>query len=1829
MNVTTIALLEDLQGPWSTLQIQLIGPGTGSGDPVTMEDVYPFMSVIDLKRHIWMKQGGDPRWAPERVFLGVRGGGGGAAAAAAAAGIRPLEFYWPGSTVELPDPLLPESHKLSPLLMDEAGNRKPVAPTMIGSLILETALAPEITTTGEIPVIVAVALAAVHSAGAGEVVSTQMILGFYQLYFPWITAPAALQAAGSTVRSAADAETYAATVPYMEDRIGRIQVVQKALQSRVGGASVSMMTMVRMRWVLPPPAAKPESLEKTFYSLPASATIPFLRYFPMGGGTPLLKLGLKPDGSPIIENPQTLATYINQPAPHTKSAVILARVPMNSPHVEAGAAFTLYMFEDGTGDITLEVPQRGATYAAIVAAEAQRILRGVMVAIGFPPEFTAILRDLHATYKWIHPNPRSAKPTTAARLLQRMAALTPFFETVPTVPGETALAVFQWRAVSNYESEAAQFAYITQMVLRGGGVEEGGTALAAYVAELSERFGMTAEAANATIERWMERRGDAVAPAAGAVAGTMAVPRHSTGASIAVFGAHPEYTMEIQGIDSFTELQRILSVMGVLLGSPTASLAVTPPAPEVVATGVTVVMAEEQVVDAAAAAAAEVGAVAEEGEDIGEMDPAMAGLMADLGMLGLGPDEEEEEEAAVPKLMVEEKAAAPSAPAGGAGADAGAAAVLDNIPDLDAAVAALDDDCHGTPWSPGEPPLKVKKEWYMDKLKKVDDALFGYRAVATGRVKGYSKSCQRRDGRQPNILTETEYIRVRHCYEDAVRFVLLPPSKPSDLPQDPEWKPKVIYDTTDYYYMVDPISKKPMWTVYGYENKTRPGERAYLMCPDLWCDRDNLPLLRDEYMGTQGRGFTKPPNTCAFCGGRAIADLSNPKSGESVIVRVPKESTQKLHSFIGTITRNKHPNGYPLPCCDSSPRLLKKYMTEAYFGRLVYGRDLGMDDDEEGGGGIAGAGAEGPEPEEDAEPAPELALAEHAATGVTADETTIDYRARFISMQTQYIIKNEKILDPGRIGILPPLLDAFFGQNSQQALELRGIRATFVEEARIFVRVGVDNRLRAPGMNLFAALAPLFGTQSAEQTQRLIVNSKAVRAFESANYGTLVHEFAARSRLTDARVNASLAAFAAEYSYPLLTESRPHIVRLYKAWYAYLEYLTSLTEPKALRHIEHMLAQPGVFTPRGLLLIVLEQTGDKIEIACPSFGIPSASTFGKVPVAFMWHDKRDETWEPIVLYNGTKNAVLFFGDKAPELDPLGSAMQLHLLRWIRDWRGSSLGCGRPAPPPHVWTPDRDTFGLPHASDLDAKVIVRDRSNRLAGVLRPAAAAGAPALFVPALDDGDLSIEASRIYEAQMIPAVPLATYLAYYTEQLAPSYPRLKPTRLLWRGEPAQIVGFRVASGTIIPVAPEPFNPASATLPADPVDEFPWERDALILRAPDAAPEAAMALEESTASVEEQMSEAYQLLRLSFSNWLLTARGAALKTDLGLLLKSDGLPLYEKRKRADIMLEPVIREMVRHEVTDQRKTLSLLRQDCVSLPADSCASASGCRWSGGRCMIHAPTREEGTDPVRIFTARLSDDILRYSAGRREMFDQKVSEIRVPRGAVRIGNELFLATRLKETGASVLERLGFTGAVAERFPEEMLRFEGLEEEEGGAGAANDEKLPPSWVAAHFDIPTVHPGLDNGRLLAFAGVTAKTIEEWTAKIQARRTKLGLPGPVDRPFQWSIQDFYAIASLFKTNILFVRGGKIDRWIAPPSADKKHSEPVFMIFWGPQELLVFHTVRGYRFPLSSLPLEMRNLLDAASPIPEEEARGYIEGTAAAAAGAGATMEETVTVVE
>jgi hypothetical protein len=441
------------------------------------------------------------------------------------------------------------------------------------------------------------------------------------------------------------------------------------------------------------------------------------------------------------------------------------------------------------------------------------------------------------------------------------------------------------------------------------------------------------------------------------------------------------------------------------------------------------------------------------------------------------------------------------------------------------------------------------------------------------------------------------------------------------------------------------------------------------------------------------------------------------------------------------------------------------------------------------------------------------------------------------------------------------------------------------------------------------------------------------------------------------------------------------------------------------------------------------------------------------------------------------------------------------------------------------------------------------------------------------------------------------------------------------------IVGFQTAVGTFVPVAPEPLS-ASPPLPIQQVDEFPWERDNHILRAPDAPTITVTAMEETLAPIDEQLAEAYQHLRLSFSRWLhRDAQAPAFRREIEKILTSS-LPLYERRKRMDILLEPRIRTMV--ELTPaaatDRKALSLLRQDCLSLPEADCAAAGACRWSGGRCLIHAPTVAP-TDPIRIFTARLSDEVLRYAIRRRELMEETVPEIRVPRGVVRIGNELYMATRHKEAATSILERLGFTGTTEMRFPEEMLRFDGLEEEAealnatvvaaGGAPVIMeyaDNKLPAHWLTMGYELPAPLPDLPDPRGAAFYAGTGKGPGHWSSVVQAYKFRSS-----KAPFDWSMRDMYAIASFYKLNILYIQDGRIRLWIAPPENKKTGEE--FMLFWGPLELLLTKEKR-WVLKKGDFPPDLRQALDASIPAnPKELLAKPVEVRAGgAAAGAAAT---------
>jgi hypothetical protein len=122
----------------------------------------------------------------------------------------------------------------------------------------------------------------------------------------------------------------------------------------------------------------------------------------------------------------------------------------------------------------------------------------------------------------------------------------------------------------------------------------------------------------------------------------------------------------------------------------------------------------------------------------------------------------------------------------------------------------------------------------------------------------------------------------------------------------------------------------------------------------------------------------------------------------------------------------------------------------------------------------------------------------------------------------------------------------------------------------------------------------------------------------------------------------------------------------------------------------------------------------------------------------------------------------------------------------------------------------------------------------------------------------------------------------------------------------------------------------------------------------------------------------------------------------------------------------------------------------------------------------------------------------------------------------------------------------------------------------------------------------------------------LDDWEDVIKERRKTMGLPGDPDRPLQWSDQDYYVIATMLNSNLLWVRlqpngSVTISKWIAPSGPMvAKMKQPIYMIFWGADQMVVT-SGKAYRFEAKSLPGDLLTAMDSATPMSEEEIRGEV----------------------
>jgi hypothetical protein len=455
------------------------------------------------------------------------------------------------------------------------------------------------------------------------------------------------------------------------------------------------------------------------------------------------------------------------------------------------------------------------------------------------------------------------------------------------------------------------------------------------------------------------------------------------------------------------------------------------------------------------------------------------------------------------------------------------------------------------------------------------------------------------------------------------------------------------------------------------------------------------------------------------------------------------------------------------------------------------------------------------------------------------------------------------------------------------------------------------------------------------------------------------------------------------------------------------------------------------------------------------------------PMAFVWHDTVNKNYEPIIYVEGKKAegrggrsrfvVLPTFHKEDKKMEEIDPMFRNSIIQMLDQYVSYEEGCGRYNPPPHPWTVDNYTFDVPKISDLLAVVIpeykadavLRDCSNRLVGVIWKQASKKMN-FFIPALEDGSMGLNLKSVYDIESIPLPSMdQLFIFLNSAELMATFPQLSPKEILVHGD--NYCAVRLKCDSIIPFLPETTDPTIRRKQNKPVEVLPhmekmnkimkkpqkiaflpWQEDARFL-----CPKKIEKAKEFEIIPETVMEEAYQYLRISFSEWLNSgsANSKAVLNQI-LMLQTANLPLFEIRRRADILLEPLIHNWL--DVSDHKTALpilSILRKNCIVLKSqETCESSPMCSWietedeketddeneqakdkrpreimkkkqhigveDDKQCKIKIPQVEEVPDVKVYFSNRLIDEVFRYKSLSEEIINNQVSKIRRPVGLYR-------------------------------------------------------------------------------------------------------------------------------------------------------------------------------------------------------------------------------------
>ena len=483
-------------------------------------------------------------------------------------------------------------------------------------------------------------------------------------------------------------------------------------------------------------------------------------------------------------------------------------------------------------------------------------------------------------------------------------------------------------------------------------------------------------------------------------------------------------------------------------------------------------------------------------------------------------------------------------------------------------------------------------------------------------------------------------------------------------------------------------------------------------------------------------------------------------------------------------------------------------------------------------------------------------------------------------------------------------------------------------------------------------------------------------------------------------------------------ENEEAIVRAYMSYRTFQEWLQSDKMKKEYRQFSLLCAQSNILRKtyaKGISFIVLDVLKNgTVKVRCPTHGFNS-ELMSKNDVAFLLHHWSG-IWEPIFYTDNRSSEVrrelytlVFQYARAAVWPPIVGQR-------LSEFAAQCNSSGRA-----IYTSQSKIHSLAMIPASLARTTMQKEPNIVfEGILRDAynhigallfRDRGSPAEYtiaLPVIDDGELIIGKSLImdWDDPALKPAPIDQVLRFYkkyVEKHFSYYPGFSPVYIIKSKRTGIIEAVQLRNGLYVPVSP-PSEEAAAQLEGSPtrvVDVLEWTKNHEI------------SLEEKGNELpgeKERMDmaefqEIFEHLRFTFSNWLATkADGGEFRKILETTIFSHSLPLFEKRKRMEILLRREVDKWITTDFADEdrpgAKDVSLLRVDCTVREKDTCGGR--CVWKQTddeeKCLLHVPKdthlgeQEKAVSAPRVLLLRLIEELLRYGERSRQLLEKGVSRL---------------------------------------------------------------------------------------------------------------------------------------------------------------------------------------------------------------------------------------------